>query len=216
MPDDNLVHVFYTMRQSGLQELDLSHLGFEGTPPRNLLEVLSRTTLWKLDLSQNTLPRLNKATFPLMPNILDLDLNSCDIISIENDTFSQLPNLKRLNLAHNCLGTFPPAVTRLPRLEWLDMMNVGGGGEIELNEGIFMAMLNLTYLDLSGNRIGHLAQDVFAGLRRLKELRLSNCSLYKIDEGSFQHLESLKTLQMDGNGFGKHNFSRITFKVNLV
>lgn len=212
MPDDNLVHVFYTMRESGLRELDLSHLGFEGSPPRSLMEVLSRTNLLRLDLSDNTLPRLSKSTFPLMPNILELDLSSCDIISIENDTFSQFPHLKRLDLSQNCLGSIPPAVTSLPQLQWLNMRNSGGGGELEVNEGSFSVMGNLTYLDLSGNRIGSLGRNALAGLVRLRELHLSNCSLYRVEEGCFQHLKSLSILQLDGNAFSKHNFSSRMFQ----
>lgn len=216
MPDDNLVHVFYTMRESELRELDLSHLGFEGAPPRSLLEVLSRTNLWRLDLSENTLPRLSKATFSLMPNIAELDLSSCDIISIENDTFSQFPHLKRLNLAYNFLGSIPLAVTILQHLEWLNLVHSSGRSEVELSEGGFVAMSNLTYLDLSLNRIGQLGRNTFAGLSKLRELRLSNCSLYRIEDGALQHLQSLTILQLDGNAFGKHNFTRHLLEVAYV
>nr|CAH0111889.1 unnamed protein product [Daphnia galeata] len=217
MPEDNLIYLIHTMRESGLKALDLSQLRFAGSPPRTLLEALSHTDVEELNLSKNTLPRLSPKIFPLMPHIRDLDLSACGIISIENGTFSLMPLLMRLNLAQNGLEDIPPAVMILPQLQWLSLSgNSGsayeyGGGELKLEDGNFAFMSNLTYLDLSFNRVGQVTGEIFYGLSKLEELNLKNNSLYRLSEGCFQPLVSLKVLHLDGNAFGKQNFSRATF-----
>ncbi|EFX84748.1 hypothetical protein DAPPUDRAFT_314608 [Daphnia pulex] len=217
MPEDNLIYLIHTMQETGLKALDLSQLRFAGSPPRTLLEALSRTDVEELNLSKNTLPRLSPKIFPLMPRIRDLDLSACGIISIENGTFSLMPLLMRLNLAQNGLEDIPPAVMILPQLQWLSLSgNSGsayeyGGGELKLEDGNFALMSNLTYLDLSFNRVGQVTREIFDGLSRLEELNLKNNSLYRLSEGCFHPLVSLKILHLDGNAFGKQNFSRSTF-----
>lgn len=216
MPEDNLIYLIHTMRESGLKAVDLSQLRFAGSPPRTLLEALSHTDVEELNLSKNTLPRLSPKIFPLMPHIRDLDLSACGIITIENGTFSLMPLLMRLNLAMNGLEDIPPAVMILPQLKWLSLSgNSGsghdyGGGELKLQDGNFAFMSNLTYLDLSFNRVGQVTREIFLGLSRLEELNLKNNSLYRLSEGCFQPLTSLKVLHLDGNAFGKQNFSRMT------
>ena len=220
MTEDNLSYLIHSMKDGGLKALDLSQLRFAGSPPRKMLETLSHTDVEELNLSKNTLPRLSPKMFPLMPRIRDLDLSSCGIISIENGTFNLMPLLMRLNLAHNGLEDIPPAVMVLPQLKWLSFSgNSGshggheyGGGELKLEDGNFAFMSNLTYLDLSFNRIGQVTKGIFVGLSRLEELDLRNNSLYKLTEGCFKPLTSLKILHMDGNAFGKQNFSRATLQ----
>ncbi len=220
MPEDNLIYLIHTMRESGLKALDLSQLRFAGSPPRTMLEALSHTDVEELNLSKNTLPRLSPKIFPLMPHIRDLDLSACGIITIENGTFSLMPLLMRLNLAENGLEDIPPAVMILPQLKWLSLSgNAGshgghdyGGGELKLLDGNFAFMSNLTYLDLSFNRIGQVTKGIFLGLSRLEELDLRNNSLYRLMEGCFKPLVSLKVLHLDGNAFGKQNFSRATLE----
>lgn len=213
MPQDNLEHLIYVMRDSRLKELDLSHLRFPGSPPRTLLEALAPTEVEVLSLRMNTLPRLSPKNFPTMPRIVELDLSDCGIISIENGTFNQLPRLKRLNLASNDLGEVPPAVLVLRSLQWLNLAgNAGGsdyrGGELELEDGQFSAMTSLEYLDLSYNRIGHLTKNTFYGLSRLSELNLQNSSLYRLAQGCFLPLASLRKMNLNDNVFGKQNITR--------
>jgi Leucine-rich repeat (LRR) protein len=146
--NDNLVHVFHTMQdhQSGLKAVSLSGFNFAGSPPRELLSVLSKMDVKQLDLSKNTLPTLNNVTFPLMANVLELDLNSCGIISIENGSFDHFPSLRRLNLAFNRLGQIPAAVASLDQLQWLSLSENSGRGELDLVDNQLSAMIHLTYL----------------------------------------------------------------------
>lgn len=213
MPVDNLEHLIYVMRESRLKELDLSQLRFPGSPPRTLLEALSPTAVRVLSLHMNTLPRLSAKNFPVMQNIVDLDLSDCGIISIENGTFNQFPRLKRLNLARNNLGKIPAAVLVLRGLEWLSLSgNAGGddyrGGQLELADGNFNSMTSLQHLDLSYNKIGSITRDMFQGLSRLVELNLQNCSIYRLTEGCFLPLSSVRKLNLNDNFFGKQNGTR--------
>ena len=178
--NDNLVHVFHTMagHHSGLKAVSLSGFNFAGSPPRELLSVLSKMDVDELDLSKNTLPTLNNVTFPLMANILELDLNSCGIISIENGSFDHFPSLRRLNLAFNRLGQIPAAVASLDQLQWLSLSENSGRGELELVDHQLSAMIHLIYLDLSNNNIGKLSRAAFVGLSRLEHLLINNGNQY--------------------------------------
>ena len=211
MTNDNLLHVFHTMQghhMTNLRAVSLSGFNFAGgIPPRDLLIVLATMDVQDMDLSKNTLPSLNNITFPTMANLLQLDLSSCGIISIENGSFDHLPALRRLNLSFNRLGHVPAAVASLSQLQWLSLSdNSGGrGGQLELEDNQLSAMSHLTYLDLSDNNIGKLSRSVFIGLSRLENLVLNHATIYRLDEGCFHPLGSLKSLNLSNNGFSKPN-----------
>jgi len=212
MSDENLVHVIFMLRHSQLQILHLTHL-FAGSPPRALLEILSRSNVSALDLQKNTLPRLKNNTFPLMPSLRSLDLSDCGVIDIDDNSFSPLPSLRRLNLASNTLLAIPVALM-LPQLQYLSLRDNSGGnsGDLEIRDGNFMEMANLTFLDLSNNRIGQLTKDVFIGLSLLEELQLNKATLYRLIAGCFKPLVSLKVLQLAGNILSRQKLGPTLFQ----
>lgn len=215
MPDDNLRHLVENMRETRVRALDLSQLRFTSSQVQNLLGAIANTDMEELSLRKNTLTRLKSKTFPVMLYVRELDLSACGIISIENSTFSQLPLLRKLNLAQNALGVIPPAVRVLTQLEWLSLSGNSGGydyGAMTIEDGNFETLTNLVYLDLSYNRIGQVIRGAFRGLTQLKELSLRNTSLYRIMDGSFESLPSLEVLRLESSVLAKIEFGRSLFQ----
>lgn len=68
------------------------------------------------------------------------------------------------------------------------------------------------YFSRSYNRIGQLSQGVFIGLSKLEQLELINTSLYRLIEGCFKPLVSLKTLLLAGNYLARQTLSAALFQ----
>ena len=70
-----------------------------------------------------------------------------------------------------------------------------------IEDGVFNSFENLTTLDLSWTRgnINSLKSNVFSKLRSLVSLKMSHCSLTKIDKEWFSDMNNLKVLSFKGN-----------------
>ena len=64
-------------------------------------------------------------------------------------------------------------------------------------------MIQLSYLDLSGNKLRHLNINYFNGLVSLEDLLLSGCEIEIIDDFCFAGLNKLRILLLNGNNI-KH------------
>ena len=84
---------------------------------------------------------MGKNTFPTLPHLTVLNLDSCRIQDIHPAAFENLPQLKELSLKQNLLFTIPEAVL-LPSLHALHFEGMAemfmGGGEFTIREGIFL------------------------------------------------------------------------------
>ena len=92
-------------------------------------------------------------------NITEVDLSSLDIGVIGEQTFSQLPNLKKLDLSDNTMLSlqfhkFAPSLqtTSIQSL----MLNNTGIGALGTSKIQVFCGLNLKVLSLDGNKIGHI------------------------------------------------------------
>lgn len=104
-----------------------------------------------------------------MTSLQELDLRNCSITALETDFFDNLPNLKKIFLAHNRLsmilsGTF----SRLEHLQHLDLSyNIFEAAAAYGQQDPFSVILSGLYLD----------EDVFYGLRSLIFLDFSYTKL---------------------------------------
>ncbi|XP_072311109.1 amphoterin-induced protein 1-like [Eucyclogobius newberryi] len=104
-----------------------------------------------LDLSSNQLAMLNSSMFTGLKALQELLLFGNQVSHIEKDTFKSLSSLQRLYLSGNLLTQFP--------LELYEEQN---------------GPLNLTFLDLSSNRLTHLPVQNVLSLRGNSEIYLQN------------------------------------------
>ncbi|CAG6021577.1 amphoterin-induced protein 3 [Menidia menidia] len=102
-----------------------------------------------------------------------------------------------LDLSHNYLTWLGPrSFSSLPRLENLWMAH----NQIStLSYDVFKNLSGLRHLDLSSNKLEVLKQYYFQGLWRLEELRLFNNKIAQVEAGALSHMSSLKKVYISFN-----------------
>ncbi|XP_046479032.1 toll-like receptor 13 isoform X2 [Neodiprion pinetum] len=146
------------------------------------------------------------ADFPPMPFLVELDLRHCRINSIEEGSFTNLANLKRLRISNNNIFTLSNhAFAGLMNLAVLDLtfnrrvpqpyQNMG----MRLQRNAFTGLYSLTTLNLSHTPIhcgtSHLLNRLPSSLVSLDLHKTSLCSL---DDGVFEKLNILQSLDLSG------------------
>lgn len=113
-----------------------------------------------------------------------------------------LSSLAYLNLDSTSVGSsLHQVITTLPKLRFLSVSNtsVTAVEDVIGNCNSTNKPKQLQYLKLDHNRITQLCPSVFAGMNSLHEIDLSSCSLETIPSGVFAHLRSLKYLDLSDN-----------------
>ena len=150
-----------------------------------------------LSLSGNQLERLDSTWFADMSSLRTLALNDNDIGLIADATFESLKRLNRLSLANNRLRVARKYTFRgMTKLQYLDLDR---NRFTSVPAESFATLSSLSTLSLNGNPISTIAPRDFDSLP-VVELRLGNMAdLEVVDERSFAHLLSLRTLLMRNN-----------------
>lgn len=137
----NLIEIFYIFND--IEELDLSDNRLRDLNPRpgvkigrlltknntmsNIANICSITTLTSLDMSGNPIgPVIDMNTFRNMGQLTNLVLEGCDLQRIPPNAFSNLKNLRTLNIAYNNLGQFNIAWVGM--MSYIDNLYLDGNG----------------------------------------------------------------------------------------
>lgn len=196
-----------------LIELDLCHNQVQTVPEQFLASMLN---LQILKLCGN---KLSSVHFPeLMPNLVNLDLSSNQLRSIEPGYFSSLPLLTQLSLSDNQINVLhpaafnnntdilildlsrnqmykiPDALSSLNKLQTLDL----GWNQISSLHSLDN-MEQLWRLQIPNNLIAEIPAEFFTKLVSLQVLDLSNNRLAKLEPGSLDLNPSLRAVRLDGN-----------------
>ncbi|TRY62943.1 hypothetical protein TCAL_07279 [Tigriopus californicus] len=158
-----------------------------------------RTTLNSLDLSNNHIGSIQDGDLIQTPNLTKLSLAGNRISIMGDRSLESLTNLEELNLSDNQLAALPPTIfNRSQSLHRLELQN---NSLTLLPSGIFEGLSNLVVLNLSRNAISShlLSKDTFSGLKNLQVLDLSWNEMTKIEDTTFQHLASLRSLNLQHN-----------------
>ncbi|EHB16827.1 Acidic leucine-rich nuclear phosphoprotein 32 family member E [Heterocephalus glaber] len=127
--------------------------------------------------------------------VTELVLDNCLCVNGEieglNDTFKELEFLSMANLALSSLAQLP-SLNKLQKLELSDDA-ISGGLEVLVEK-----CTNLTYLNLSGNRIKDLSTvEALQNLKNLKSLDIFNCEITNLEdyqESIFELLQQITYL----------------------
>ncbi|KAI3848409.1 hypothetical protein MKX03_036257 [Papaver bracteatum] len=162
-----------------LQYLVLSENYFTGTLPMALFAIPS---LQYMDLSWNQLTGTLPMELFAIPSLQYMDLS-------ENQFSGQLgefvngssSSLETLDLSMNKLqGPIPATLFELSRLDTLTLSSNNFSGRVDLDT-LFSKLKNLTYLDLSNNRLSVISSSSSSALvLQISLLELSSCNLTKI------------------------------------
>lgn len=188
-----------------LTRLDLNSMGFRKYPPRRLMEIIANTTLERLTLSNNQFEIITDDTFPKMPHLKVLELQSVSAMSIGPNAFDPIkfPDLRILLISGN----------NLPGLHWKNMSNqqlvlldmsynkgtASNPMYYEIDRGAFLMCKELKVLNLAFNRLKSIFDYTFLGLEKLKMLNLENGTIYHIGRGSFKPMKNLEILNLANN-----------------
>ncbi|XP_055525505.1 protein artichoke [Wyeomyia smithii] len=195
---DNLIGEFPTSALSSIESLKVLNLSLNNIDKLEYKHLQQLRNLQILDISRNVIASVLPGTFreQALLKYLDLSLNS--LRTIEDDAFEGLDNLQTLILRDNNIFLIPgSALGRLPRLSnlYLDFNRVAALSSSilksiqpenirylslsrnvirELPPNSFTSFKKLIYLDISGNSLGLISEDTFAGLdNTLLEIKMS-------------------------------------------
>lgn len=192
------------LREILLQNNDLYEL------PRGIFHQLAQLIV--LDLSQNMLTshHINNETFAGLIRLRVLNLSHNSLTRLDARTFHDLHILQVLNLRNNSIGyiderTFEPLYN-------LFELNLAENRLHTLTDKLFDGLKVLSKLTLNNNLISSIEANVFEKCPDLKELDLSSNQLQDVPE-ALKYLSDLRTLDLGENQIVK--FSAGAFK-NLI
>ncbi|XP_063775100.1 toll-like receptor 5 isoform X2 [Pseudophryne corroboree] len=147
----------------------------------------------KLILNFNYIHEVNSTSFPLLEKLVELQLSSqqTEKLTIQKNSFRNLPNLITLDLSYNIMLVLDQdAFVGLSRLENLILYYNSLNSSI-LENNYFRDLISLQYLDLSSNTITYLKPNpLFYYLHYFNLLSLKSNRITRICEGdlhSFQY-----------------------------
>jgi Leucine-rich repeat (LRR) protein len=167
-------------------------------------------SLRRLDLESCRLRRIPSLAFSGLSGLKELnvrtfsnEVSAAVVMEVEDDAFTGLNDLRRLNLTHNNLWTLPRgafcglsglAVLNLSVNYLQDVADLGFSSS-ELNS----CRIPLRSLDLSHNSLSKLPSKSLGQLRKLEHLVLSSNTINVIEDGALAELSALVTLNLSGN-----------------
>ncbi|XP_043934873.1 toll-like receptor 7 [Protopterus annectens] len=179
-----------------------------------------------LDLSYNRIDLYFKTAFQEVPQLEVLYLNNNEYhfslkgIGHKFDFLSNLPSLHTLSLAYNEIGTM--ISTKLKSRSLKTLFFAGNRLDIMWRNGdttylhFFTYLTNLTYLDISENKLRYISEEIFACLpQSLKYLNISNNQLDYFPWENITYLEHLQSLDLSHNSLKMLPNKAITFSETL-
>lgn len=159
-----------------------------------------------LVLSQNGISELNNHTFAALTNasISTLYISDNKLTQTSTGVFTPLRSIASLKIGSNPLG---PAALKMAieSLRGKDMVSLDLSSLSHFRGGLLadtFALLrnsSITTLNMGGNNIPSLPNNVFTGLNKLLHLDLSNCKLQLTNVSSFKGLDKLTILNLQKN-----------------
>ncbi|XP_011557533.2 toll-like receptor 6 [Plutella xylostella] len=165
-----------------------------------LLEGLDQ--LEKLDLSRNRLTNdwVNRDTFAGLIRLVILNLSHNSLIRLDPKSFQDLNNLQVLNLDNNAIETISNGA--FAELRNLHQLSISDNRMKALNEHIFCNLFVLSQLYLDNNQISVINERSFENITYLQDLGLNGNSLNMIPDG-IKKLRFLKSLDVGKNNITK-------------
>lgn len=173
---------------------------------------LRMNNLVYLNLSHNSIERLNKGIFDSLIQLEELILGNNQINFIDPGVFGKLRRLKKLNLSHNQIESVSKNL--FDSNENLEELNLGNNKITLLESNNFSKLAKLKILYLNLNKIEYLSKEQFNGLTNLEILFLNSNKIQSIKKEAFFQLVNLKVIFLFDNFFKNYHFKSI-FNENI-
>lgn len=170
---------------------------------------LQDTNLSCLDLSRNSLGKIDSGSFLWLPRLQTLVLEDNKIKRVSRDTFQGLGSLKRFQLTKTLVkGHTSTPITidgfSFQPLKALESLVLRGTAIQEITNQTFTGLTNLLELDLSWSScvsLRSITNQTFASLAgsSLRKLNLTGAAIGHISPGGFSVLKNLTVLLLESN-----------------
>ena len=188
---------------------DLEVLELRYVKPKNRLDLKFSTNfnLINLNLENSQFSLLRFHQFSELCNLKYLNLSGNKLKFLTNDYFKKLYNLEVLIMRHcSTLVLYKHCFANLKCLKYLDLSE---NCLLNISDECFLNTITLENLFLSGLNLGFLPVNIFQNLRRLKCLHLIRLRyLVRFDDDLFVNLNNLRSLSI--------SFTKISRLENLL
>ena len=147
-----------------------------------------------LNLARNWFNEVNPRQFRRFCNLVELDLRWNYIAHLNNDSDTELSTLRVLDISYNRgLDLNSAFFASIPNLQWLSIRSN------YLLVSMFKGLRNLTYLDMSHNKLISVNSTPFMEFEYLEDLNLEWCRLKNLSNTMFTGLSNLLMLNLGYN-----------------
>lgn len=149
----------------------------------------------------------NFTAFPLMANLLELDLRNCHMMGLKSSYFTNLPNLMRLFVSHNFFTTIrADDVFSLRNLQHLDISYneipkkyAKQKDGLLFEENLFKNLPRLMFLDLSHTKLSSNSSRALRHIgSSMAQLSLCYTGIKSLDIDTFSNTR-IKVIDLSGN-----------------
>lgn len=151
----------------------------------------------RLQLAENKLTTLTGDMFTNLKYLLDIDLSSNNISTVDPNAFRDSHGLITIELQGNPL--LPISSGPFLKCRSLLYLDISSCNLTHLNDEFFTEIPLLTHLDLSENPLKEISEAVFKPLISLEELNLRKCNLTRLVPNLLIHQTHLKLLDLSEN-----------------
>lgn len=133
------------------------------------------TALSQINLSGNNIKSIGNQVFSRSPKLVEINLAHNKLSTLDPKVFEKNKELGKLNLQGNPLKVLSVEVfLHTPMLTWLDMSHGELTGLWKADKNHSISLSNLSFLNVSHNRISEIKQTELDGLKKLRTLDISN------------------------------------------
>lgn len=196
-----------------LRELNVAGNNLTNTPEiiKNL-----RPTLRNLNLSGNFFGQLNQSTLGHLASLETINLANTNLsIASDINPFRELRSLSILDISNNDLK-MSNVTLMASTLRGLKELHAANCRFENATTVILNLDLVMKSLDLSGNSIGALHENIFENYIYLKHLNLSNANLTTLSNKTLQNQDKLQTLDLSWNCLRAIDLSIISPKLRAL
>jgi Leucine-rich repeat (LRR) protein len=187
------------IRKLNLSKNRLTNLAFLSSSlnsSNGLCSTVAFDALVELDLSSNQIESLDEGNFCCLRSLEKLYLNRNKLFEIDMSIFKGLSKLEILRLDINRIHNVINSKNHTD-LIGLSSLHLQKNSIRFIQSFVFNRMSNLSNLILSLNPLDHLTTKVFYGLTNVSNFIIRNCSLNELNEFIFEGLTNLSQLVLE-------------------
>ncbi|XKL68731.1 hypothetical protein PGB90_006500 [Kerria lacca] len=213
----NPIETLNGINSSSLKILDLGHCKLRILMKESVEGMFALTSL---NLTGNQIEVISDDSFTDLLELKYLDLSNNKIIGpLSADIFKKNGNLEKLSLSGNKeLGIFVEDTGFIDISPFLFTLEVAECSLTNLTNGQLRGMENLNFLNASNNAIHELHESTFTSSKRLKMLDLSNNFLVSLSSNIFSSNDEMEKLWLNNNAIREleeSTFSNLKFLNSL-